>query len=108
MKKGKINIEKYIERFETGLISVEEIAMVEEKSEGVIYREIKKYYTEREIPLPKILTSPYLIKEYMKKGLTRKQIEEIAYKKNLIIADIYYKRAEEALKREQTENEIGD
>ena len=102
MKNAKLNIEKYIKKFEIGLISVEEIAMIEQKNEGVVYRAIKRYYSGKGEPMPKVLTSTYLIKEYMKEGLSRKQIEEVAFKKNIIIADIYYTRAEKELQ----ENEI--
>ncbi len=99
MNKGAY-IEKYIEDFEKGNITVEEIAKKEALAKGGVYRELRRYYASQNKTVPKILESIELLKEYLKKGLTEEKIKEIASSKEIIIPKRYLAIAERELEKE--------
>ena len=97
----RLYIEKYIQDFEEGNITVEEIALKEGFKEGGVYREIKKYYAGQNKTVPKVLVSIEVLKEYLKRGLSENEIQRIASSKKIIIPKRYFEIAQRELKNEK-------
>jgi len=83
-KKIKLPIEEIVKRYENG-DCIENIAKEYETSYANIDRRIKEYYKEKGEKAPRILRSSSVVQEYLKKGLTKEEIIQIALKKNIII-----------------------
>lgn len=96
-----INIDKYIEAFEEGKVTISQIAKNENVSHDVINTRIKKYYDKKGKKVPKIGASKDVIKPFLKRGMTREQIRKYALQRNVIILDSNFEKAEEEIKNDE-------
>ena len=105
-----MNIEKYIENYENGKISIQEIADLEDRNQDTIHKYLQNYYKEQGKQLPKFGVPKEILDYFLKIGMTKEQIRENAAKRNIIILDndfeaVYERRNKKRDKKANQESE---
>ena len=83
-KNEKFLIDEIVEKYEKGTI-IKELVKEYGMSYNTINIKLKEYYEEKGKEVPRVLKSLDVIEEYLSKGLTIEEINQIASKKNIII-----------------------
>ncbi|MBR3133167.1 MAG: hypothetical protein IKG42_03760 [Clostridia bacterium] len=97
-RKKETNIEQYIEDFENGNITREEIAEIENVKPVTIYKRVEKYYLKQGRKVPKIGAQINELAILLRSGVSIEEIREGAKKRNTLLPDKYFEKAKELLK----------
>lgn len=85
LKKKKLLTEEIVKKFEYG-ITITKMSRFYGVSSYDIKDILQKYYEQKGMGIPKILRHTGIIKEFLKRGMTIKEISDIALKKDIIIS----------------------
>lgn len=102
-EKEEINIQQYISEYEKGKITIKEIADKESVCINIAKEKLKQYYNGRGKKPPRAGMSINLLKYFLEKGMSKEEIRKEAFKRNIVIPDEYFKKAEEKISKEEEE-----